>query len=151
VISASKQSQGFCYLQAWFPLCWQQHHWTVLLKDWAKNWAPELVLPAGLILPSWQQHHWNVLLEAQANIKDPELLPTTVFVPLSWQQLLCLLGACAGKYAPGLLLHKGLVPLCLQHYRTALLEPTPGKQAPEISLPTGLVLLCLQQLPKASK
>jgi hypothetical protein len=48
---------------------------------------------------------------------------------------------------PGLLLPKGSVPLCLQHYCTTLLEPTPGKQAPEFLLYEVLVSLCLQQLP----
>jgi hypothetical protein len=55
--------------------------------------------------------------------------------------------ACAGKQAPGLSLPEGLVPQCLQHYLSVLLDPTPGKQSPKFLLPKDLVPLCLQQLP----
>jgi hypothetical protein len=43
------KSQNSCHLQAWFPLCWRQCHWTALLEAQAGNQAPELLLPAGLV------------------------------------------------------------------------------------------------------
>jgi hypothetical protein len=47
-------------------------------------------------------------------------------------------GTHAGNQAPGLLLPIDLVPPCLQHYCTTLLEPRPGKQAPEILMSEGM-------------
>jgi hypothetical protein len=55
--------------------------------------------------------------------------------------------ALVGNQAPGFLLPQGLVPPCLQHYCTTLLEPMPRMQAPDLLLPEGLVPPYLQQLP----
>jgi hypothetical protein len=35
--------------QAWFPLCWLQSHWTVLLEAWARKQISEFLLPTGLV------------------------------------------------------------------------------------------------------
>jgi hypothetical protein len=60
--------------------------------------------------------------------------------------VLWLLVTHATNQAPSVPLPTGLVPLCLQCYCNAFLEPTPGKQAPELPLPKSLVSPCLQKL-----
>jgi hypothetical protein len=58
----------------------------------------------------------------------PELPLPTGLDPLRLQQLPWLLVNHAGKQASGLLLLKGFVLLCLQHYSTDLLDLRPSKQ-----------------------
>jgi hypothetical protein len=65
----------------------------------------------------------------------PELPLPTGLDPLRLQQLPWLLVNHAGKQASGLLLLKGFVLLCLQHYSTDLLDLRPSKQDLELPLP----------------
>jgi hypothetical protein len=76
----------------------------------------------------------------------PELPLTSGLDSPCLQQLPLFLVTHADKQASGLLLPKGLVPPCLQHYCTALWEPTTSKKAPKLPLPEDMDPPCLQQL-----
>jgi hypothetical protein len=107
-------------------------------EDCASNQDPELCCPqawllgacSATVLPSW-----SPCLESK---------PQNSCWPKTWFLHACTRchgswSLCSSKWALGLLLPTGLVPLCLQqHYCTVLLEAHDGNQAPELPLLEGL-------------